>query len=364
MEKIKLKFNELNKQKIKLIKLIIFKILIILYFISHFNLKKIKIGVISLNHSQNIGNNLLKYAIFIKLSELGFDPSIIALKDINHNISFIQNSIKIRIINQSFSEIKNDDYDILMVNSDQTWRKWDEYFYDIAFLNFAKDWNITKFVYGASLGFDNWTFNQSDEKIAKYLLKDFRGISVREIGSIKYIEEHLGLRPIFVLDPTFLIDKKYYLNLIAGYKSDKVFDDKTIFIYTVTNSSILKEYLKNIKNKHHYTIYLIDINSNNQIIKFIYGIYKCHGVITDSFHGTIFSIIFRKPFISFDYELYGSERFNTLKEVFGLENRIFKYNSNPDINLLETPLKLNDTILKLLKKQSIDYLKKNLFTYK
>ena len=50
--------------------------------------------------------------------------------------------------------------------------------------------------------------------------------------------------------------------------------------------------------------------------------------------------------------------------MFGLENRIFKYNSNPDINLLETPLKLNDTILKLLKKQSIDYLKKNLFTYK
>ena len=363
MEKIKLKFKRILISELALIKKFII-IIFILNFFNHFKLKKIKIGVIGLNHSQNVGNNLLKYAMSIKLSELGFEPTIIGKKEINHNISFIQNSIKISIVQQNFTEIKKDNYDILMVNSDQTWRKWDDSFYDIAFLKFAKDWNNTKFVYGASLGFDYWKLNQTDENMAKNLLKEFRGISVREIGSIKHIEDHLGLKPIFVLDPTLLIDKKYYLNLIEGYKSDIIFDSKSIFIYTVTNSSFLKKYIGNIKEKYNYKIYLVDINSNNQIIKFIYGIYKCHAVITDSYHGTIFSIIFEKPFISFVYDGYGSERFNTLKEIFGLGSRIFTYNSDPDIELLETPLKINNTIFNLLKKQSINYLKKNLILYK
>lgn len=337
MIKIKLENHEFSIKYLKIIKIFILTILNFITIITHFilNKKSIKIGVISLNHSQNIGNNLLKYAIFIKLTELGCEPSIIGMKDFNHNITFIQNLIKIRIIDQSFTEIKKHDYDILMINSDQTWRKWNDYFYDIAFLKFAKHWKKTKFVYGASLGLDNWELNQSDVKMAKYLLKDFKGISVREIGSINKIKEHLGFNPQFVLDPTLLIEEKYYLNLIEGYKSDIIIDNKTIFIYTVTNSSDLKKYLSKIKEKFEYNLYIIDINTKNNIIKFIYGIYNCHGVITDSFHGTIFSLIFNKPFISFVYELNGKERFNTLKEVFGLENRIFTYNSNPDIHLLE-----------------------------
>ena len=99
-----------------------------------------------------------------------------------------------------------------MVNSDQTWRKFSNTFYDNAFLYFAKSWKVVKFIYGASLGYRKWKFNKLDEEIAKDCLKSFRGISVRENGAINKIQKHLGIRPSFVLDPTFLIDKKYYLN--------------------------------------------------------------------------------------------------------------------------------------------------------
>ena len=87
----------------------------------------------------------------------------------NYNISFneiiwalykfknINKSTNLIIIKNDFNEIKKEDYDILKVNSDQTWRKFDNYFYDYAFLFFAKKWNITKFIYGDSLGFDYWT---------------------------------------------------------------------------------------------------------------------------------------------------------------------------------------------------------------
>ena len=153
------------------------------------------------------------------MKEFGFNPFIIGKRFKNNNITFIKNSVNLIIINQSFSEIRKDDYDILIVNSDQTWRKLSD-FYDIAFLKFAENWEKPKFVYGASLGVDTWTFSKKDERIAKHLLKNFSGISVREKGSIKFIEKHLSIKPSLVLDPTFLIDKKYYINLIKNFKND------------------------------------------------------------------------------------------------------------------------------------------------
>ena len=89
-----------------------------------------------------------------------------------HNISFVSQFVNLRIINKTFSEIKSNDYDILMVNSDQTWRNSkNKNVFDIAFLKFAKKWNIPKFVYAASLGTKKWGYNKKEEEIAKYLFE-------------------------------------------------------------------------------------------------------------------------------------------------------------------------------------------------
>ena len=344
----------------RFLKLILFLSFNFIFFNVKHKYKK-KIGVIGLAHSHNIGNILLKYAIFIKLTEFGFDPYIIGQRYRTHNISLLLEKTKVKIINNSFSEIKEKEYDILMVNSDQTWRKWDDYFYDIAFLKFAENWNIPKFVYGASLGLDTWEFTKADENISKYLLKNFTGISTREIGSKKLIKKYLGINSEFVLDPTLLIDKKYYLDLIKDFKNDVIINKTFIFVYTVTNSEKFKNYIKSINTK--YNIYFINARVKDQIKKFIYGIYNCKAVITDSFHGTIFSIIFNKPFISFIYKNHGKERFNTLKSIFNLENRIFGSNSIPNIKLLEEPLIINKNIIKKCKKKSIQFLKRNLNYY-
>ena len=298
--------------------------------------------------------------MFIILSKLGFEPYIVGKRFRNHNISFIQNLIRIRIINKTFSEIKKDDYDILIVNSDQTWRKWNNYFYDIAFLKFAQKWNKIKFVYGASLGVEKWSFTKADEKIAKYLIRNFTGISVREKGSIKKIKDHLGIKPLLVLDPTFLIDIKYYIKIIKNYKRNIKQNDNFIFSYTVTNSKKLKRFIRIITENNHYKIKIINIHTANQIEEFLYGIYNCKAVITDSFHGTVFSIIFNKPFISFLYKKNGIERFNSLKSLFNIGDRIYDLDSIPDANLLETPLNINKTVLNILKEKSINFIKRNL----
>ena len=358
---------EKNK-KLKNFKIIFIKNIITIILGFHFiknNYFRKKVGIVGLPHSQNIGNNLLKYAMYIKLTQLGYDPYIVGSRFMNENISFIIGNTKLRLINNSFNEIKKNDYDILIVNSDQTWRKWiinnkDPFFYDIAFLKFSEKWNKPKFVYGASIGIDKWEFNQKDEEIAKYLLKNFTGISIREKGSIKYIESHLGFKAEFVLDPTFLINKRYYLDLIKNYKNDIIIDNRFILVYIISESKTLTKYINDIKNKYNYKIYSINFNITNIIQKFIYGIYKCKGIITDSYHGTIFSIIFNKPFISFIYELNGKERFNSLKEILNISERIYDLNSSPNIQLIEKPLNLNKTLLKYLKKKSLNFLKKNL----
>lgn len=350
------KFILNNKKNFKIS--ILFPLFI--FFIYHlFLIKKKKIGIIGLEHSQNIGNNLLKYAIYIKLSELDTIPYIIGMRYHNDNISFIKNNVNYRIIKEHFSEIKKDDYDILMVNSDQTWRNFkSSNVFDYGFLNFSQNWNISKFVYSASLGVNYWKFNDQENQKIKTLIKDFTGISVREKCSVIIVEKNLGVKPIFTLDPTLLIDKRYYLNLIKNYKNEIKLGKNFIFIYSVRHGAQFQELLNQIGDK--YTIFFINTHSRNQILKFIYGIYHCKAVITDSFHGTVFSIIFNKPFISIFIKEKVDSRFQTLKEIFNIGNRVFGSISNIDFNMLEIPLKIDKNLFNSLKTKSINYLKKHI----
>ena len=299
--------------------------------------------------------------MFIKLSQLGFTPYIVGKKYHNNDISFITNTIQIKLIN-NFSEIKQNDFDILMVNSDQTWRKDIDDFYDVAFLQFAKNWEKTKFTYGVSFGVERWEYNKNDENVAKSLLKNFTGISVREKNAVELIKQHLGFKAQFVLDPTFLIDKYFYLKLIKNFKSEiinQINNTNFIFSYFLTLSNNVEKYLSYIENILKTKIFRLTIDNQNQVKEFLYGIKNCKSVITDSFHGTVFSIIFKKPFISFQKASFDS-RFNSLDEIFNIKNRIFKINSTPPISLLNQPLIINDTTITELKLRSINYLKYNL----
>ena len=147
---------------------------------------------------------------------------------------------------------------------------------------------------------------------------------MREKGSIKLIKKHLGITPEFVLDPTLLIDKKDYLDLIKNYIKNKIED--FIFVYTFTGLNQylpIRRYLRRIKRQLNYKIYEYPLNNNSILENFIYNISNCKAVVTFSFHGTVLSIIFNKPFVSFNLD-NGNERLKSLGRLFGVENRIFK----------------------------------------
>ena len=133
---------------------------------------KKRIGVVGLANGVNIGNNLVKYGMYMKLKEFGLEPVIIAKNKPNANSYFIEKYTKFKEIKYSYSELKEQDYDFIMVNSDQTW-SYSDYgnLFNYGLLEFAKDWSIAKFIYGASFGKELWIMERGKQERAKNLLK-------------------------------------------------------------------------------------------------------------------------------------------------------------------------------------------------
>ena len=248
-----------------------------------------------------------------------------------------------------------------MVNSDKTWNS-GNFFLDIALLKFSEKWSTKKFIYGASTGKIIWPFTKYDKSVIKSLLKRFTGISFREKGMVKILEDNIGLKSEFVLDPTFLLDKQYYLNIIENYISTHRYNDKFIFIYQLDENIYIKKTIKSASEIFDFKVNRLELNKSDFIENFIYGMNNSQAVITDSYHGTVFSIIFNKPFIAFANSARGKARFDSLKEIFHLDDRIIEPSSIFDINinLLNESLSINQTKYKELKDVSINYLKRNL----
>ena len=324
-----------------------------------------RVGIIAYPNDNNIGNQLLKYAMHIILKKLGFNSTLISLKPSRNfvpNIQFLQKYVKIKEINNYYTDIKETDFDFLIVNSDQVWAHNFRYLFAIGFLSFAKNWNIKKIIYGVSIGHDHWIIQKEKLKSLKELIKHFSGISVREEDSIDIINKSLGIKPQFVLDPTLLLDKTDYLEIIENYQSDIDRNQNYLCSYILDKSLSITNYIRNIADELKYNIIDIDFKNGNFIERFIFSINICKSIITDSFHGTLFSIIFNKPFISFINTNRGNARFLSLNRTFQLGGRFIyqKIFEKKEISLLLESPKINMTYFKILRTKSLNFLKNNL----
>jgi polysaccharide pyruvyl transferase WcaK-like protein len=144
--------------------------------------------------------------MYITLQNFGFKPILISLKT-TINIYFLRKYLNIKEIRNYTTDLNQSDFNILVVNSDQVWNQYYDRLLEVGFLSFAEKWNISKFVYGASLANDYWNPSQEVINSARKLVKQFSGVSVREQGSVAIMKKQLGVEPNFVLDPTLLLDK-------------------------------------------------------------------------------------------------------------------------------------------------------------
>ena len=275
---------------------------------------------------------------------------------------FLKKYIELIEINNYCTDLNESDFDFLIVNSDQVWASNYKNKLEVGFLSFAKNWNITKIIYGASLAFDHWIDSEKIINSAKLLIKQFSGISVREQSSIELIHNYLGIKPYFVLDPTFLIDKRDYLNIIKDFRIDIDINKNYLCSYILDNSQVKQNYILKVSNRLKYENIQIKVGVSNFIEKFIFFINICKAVITDSYHGTVFSIIFNKPFITFVNENRGNVRFFFLNQTFHLNNRFIyqKQLDEMDTEILSKNPNINHINFDNLKEKSIKFLKDKL----
>lgn len=228
--------------------------------------------------------------------------------------------------------INSNDIKSIVVGSDQVWRK--EYSPDI--MSFFLDFNdsVKKISYAASFGVSHWQFNAYETKKIKKLLDKFNMISVRESDAVQLLKENVQIDAHFVLDPTLLLNKKDYMSLIS-LKEKK---DKGIFCYILDKNekkNKIIQYVCSYLNMNNFECMpnkkykekdsIIDDIYNYKypsIEKWLESFYYTDFVITDSFHGTVFSIIFNKPFVTIANEERGNSRFISLLSWLNLENRL------------------------------------------
>ena len=205
--------------------------------------------------------------------------------------------------------------DAIIVGSDQIWRPKYSPYLDDTYLVFAKNNPIKKIAYAASFGVDDWEYSPRQTTKYKKLISNFSFVSTREKSGINLCQQYLKTNAQEVVDPTLLLDVEEYLNVCKEIPIEKT---KYIAAYILDMTNEKQEILEKIAKGKDLVIKIFDVDAKAtlSIPKWISMFRDATYVITDSFHGTVFSIIFKKEFYCFFNKNRGNSRFQSLLEKY------------------------------------------------
>jgi len=269
-----------------------------------------------------------KYLFFQKIDNVA--PEWAYIKRQNrlylHLKRFIkQNMILTPRIN-NFNKLNRRKYDAFIVGSDQVWRpKYNKYFFNEMFLSFVKGDRVKRIAFAASLGVSDLEFTSDQIDKARLLLSKFDSISVREDTGVDICRKYFHLETQHVLDPTMLLYPSDYMELIALEELPQ--NRSELWVYALDQSRDTVQLIQQIADLFHYQPchFLPELSKStvyppvNLLLK---GVMGANFVITDSFHGTVFSILFNKPFLVIDNKERGSTRLQSLLKTFHLQDRL------------------------------------------
>lgn len=218
-----------------------------------------------------------------------------------------------------------------VVGSDQIWRP--EYLHPIenAFLDFTKGMNVKRIAYAASFGVEQCTFSEEQLHHCSTLLKQFNAVSVREDSGVRICKDFLEVEAVQMLDPTLLLDIDDYRKLISKTKTIPSKGNMLVYILDVTEEK--KRLVAQIAKERKLIPYWLDNDASSESVfwngeakmaveQWLRAFDEASFVLTDSFHGCIFSILFKKSFIAFANQDRGGTRFTSLLNLFSLNERL------------------------------------------
>lgn len=313
-----------------------------------------KTGIVTFHSAHNFGASLQTWALQKVLQDMGASPAVVnyrpavidrlyhplydyhgikkqmvklgkAVKG-NHSLqrsrkydAFIEKNFNLLGSFRTYEELKEADLqlDACIVGSDQVWNIQHTGGYDPAYmLEFLKK-PARKISYAASVGTD-YLLPECQEQF-KRALTDFSYISVREESARPLIQNLTALPVRTVLDPTLLLDKEDYekLRVPVSHK------EKYILVYMMEKNNDVIRFANNISKLLGLPIVQRRPNRmfRNEIEpcytatpdEFLDYVKEAEYVITNSFHGTVFSIIYGKPFLSMLHSDTGSRTRDLLK---------------------------------------------------
>lgn len=261
-------------------------------------------------------------------------------------------------------------FDVIVVGSDQVWRPEYSQPIDFAFLSFLGNSKIKRISYAASFGVDFCEYSEEQLNICSSLLKKFDAISVRETSGVELCSNYFGVNAVQMIDPTLLLSADDYRVLInyAVTRTSK----GTMLVYILDKTEEKISLVNKIAaEKGLITFWLDSPDAQNENIplknyvkmpveQWLRSFDDAEFIFTDSFHGCVFSIIFRKQFLAIGNIERGLSRFLSLLKLFSLEDRlIFSFNEyKENLSMIDYD-KLYDK-LHVLQKQSVLFLKTNL----
>ena len=331
-----------------------------------------KIGIVTLYDNRNFGNRLQNYAVQMYFEHMGFQTETFShkkylstdlstVKVIRHWIAMpihflirateyekkrlkrIQTNVAREktiaaftleyiycgsiISKYRFPKSIRADYDFFVTGSDQVWHCWSgsRRELELFFLRFAD--SSQRLTIAPSFGFNE--FPKKYLKTYKKGLEGFKYLSVREERGAELIKELTGKDATVLLDPTMLIDTSEWLKILR--QPSQYVDDNYIFVYS------LGDFKGDVKDKTYalatdlglQVIDIMDKDSDYYIHtrpdEFLYWIHNARLIVTDSFHASVFSMLFNRPFVvteRSDLKGMGS-RFDTLFHKFGITGRHF-----------------------------------------
>lgn len=318
-----------------------------------------KIGILTQPLHSNYGGILQNYALQKVLVKLGHTPVTI---DLTKNVSKIQyllsvsKTIVFKIFgkkrpfikykslykrNDSFDSFVNKNINLtapvskllnsviiqnkldgIVVGSDQVWRP----MYNVGrlnamYLDFAEAIDIKRVAYAASFGVDYWEYDEKQTEVCRGLARRFNKISVREQSAVQLCNDFLGVHATQVLDPTLLLDCSDYEKLCADVPKCH---NNFIFAYILDLNEEKRNLIASFEKflGMPARIYSADTNASLTPEEWISMFRDASFVITDSFHGTCFSIIFERNFFSIGNKHRGATRFMSLLKTFNLNERL------------------------------------------
>ncbi len=309
---------------------------------------KYHVGLMGFWTSCNYGSILTYYALHQIIRSFGLSVLMIEKPYIWEN-DIEYTDTHARVFGKEFYQISkrrrlnelrvlNDHCEMFMIGSDQAWRyEISKHYGYCMFLDFADD-EKKKIAYATSFGGEGYYSTEDYRRKAAFYLQRMDAISVREEQAVRICKETFNAEATHVLDPIFVCDMENYESLIADADASEEGDYIVTYILDPTPekrkalldaSSRLNMKLVNILDGlplkfpgNKQKLGLDNIKENVSAKEFLYYFKNSKFVITDSFHGTCFAILFKKPFISIANASRGIPRFVSILSQLGLPDRL------------------------------------------